>query len=476
MSFSSGMFVFVFLPAVVLVYYLLSMINQPWTRKAQLLFLTIASLVFYGYYNVQYIYIIGASMLVNYFCAFLLQAKNKKRSLFFLFGILFNVALLGYFKYFDFVRETFNQIAGTTFDYLNLLLPLGISFFTFQQMVFLVHVYKGKVQRPSFINYALFVLFFPQLVAGPIVTYEEMMPQFAKPSSGRLNADNISRGIYLFVIGLAKKVIIADTLALFVDNGYGLASYGFSAAWITTLAYSMQIYFDFSGYSDMAMGIGYMFNVRLPVNFNSPYKSASVREYWTRWHITLGRTLTTLVYIPLGGNRKGKGRTCFNILVVFFVSGLWHGAAWTFVVWGLLHGIALVFERIFEKPLEKVPHALRVACTFFYIHLTRVLFRAPTFGKAMDVLRGLVAFGSLRLTQVNSIVYDGIFTYPLAINLVYVCGMLLILGVLVFVPRNSVERLDTFRPTPGRALSLCALFGICTIHISRLSTFIYFNF
>jgi len=476
--FSSSVFIFIFLPIALLGYYLLSLIKQEWGIRVQRLFLVIVSIVFYGYFKIEYAKIIVISIVINYGCALICQkyAKTRIGFVFFILGVLFNVLLLGYYKYFDFLRDTLNHITGSSFEYLNILLPLGISFFTFQQLSFLVSVQKREERVAGFINYSLFVTFFPQLVAGPIVTYSEMMPQFEDMSLRKFNFDNMSRGIYIFIIGLTKKLVIADTLALFVSNGYNLNTYGLAAAWLTSLAYTMQIYFDFSGYSDMAIGLGNMFNIKLPMNFNSPYKSASIQEFWGRWHMTLGRALSTFIYIPLGGNRKGLARTYFNLMVTFFISGLWHGASWTFVVWGCLHGIVNVLERVFKRGLNRIPRILRVAGTFLFVNAACVFFRAPTFGKALAILKGMASFQSLRISQVNQIVYDGIFTYPLSINLLYIGSLLAILLFIVFFTINSVEYLQKFTSTVGNLLISCALFVVSVIHLSRLSTFIYFNF
>ena len=261
----------------------------------------------------------------------LINKQHKKWLL--VLGIIFNVLLLGYFKYSNFFIDTFNHIVGTEFNLLNIILPLGISFFTFQQIAYLVGVYKKEENVEDIITYMLFVTFFPYVISGPITTGKEIMGQFKNEENRKVNYNNLAKGIYLFVIGLFKKIVIANTIALWVDNGYSSAGdMNFIATWVVILTYTLQIYFDFSGYSDMAVGIAKMFNINLPYNFNSPYKANSVREFWRRWHITLSRFLTNYIYIPLGGSRKGKIRTYINTLITFLVSGLWHGAAWTYVV------------------------------------------------------------------------------------------------------------------------------------------------
>ena len=325
MIFSSYVFVFCFLPIVFCGYFLLSKLKS---NVYQQLFLIISSLFFYGYFNPLYLIIIIASIIVNYLLAIMIVKENRLKKTYFIVGVLFNILLLGFFKYFDFFISTVNSILASNLRLLHILLPLGISFFTFQQLSFLISIFKNEQKIESFISYSLFVTFFPQLIAGPIVLYSEMIPQFTDQKNRYINLDNILKGIKLFTLGLAKKLILADIFAIFVDNGYLMlnTTLGFLAFWIITLSYTFQIYFDFSGYNDMAIGLGYMFNIKLPTNFNSPYKSKNITEFWRRWHITLGRALTTYVYIPLGGNRKGLVRTCINLFIVFVVSGLWHGA------------------------------------------------------------------------------------------------------------------------------------------------------
>lgn len=323
MVFSTYEFIFLFLPIVLIGYFLLGKLKN---KKIQQIFLIIASLFFYGYYNVSYLAIILISVLVNYGMSILINKQHKKWLL--VLGIIFNVLLLGYFKYSNFFIDTFNHIVGTEFNLLNIILPLGISFFTFQQIAYLVGVYKKEENVEDIITYMLFVTFFPYVISGPITTGKEIMGQFKNEENRKVNYNNLAKGIYLFVIGLFKKIVIANTIALWVDNGYSSAGdMNFIATWVVILTYTLQIYFDFSGYSDMAVGIAKMFNINLPYNFNSPYKANSVREFWRRWHITLSRFLTNYIYIPLGGSRKGKIRTYINTLITFLVSGLWHGAA-----------------------------------------------------------------------------------------------------------------------------------------------------
>ena len=474
MVFSSYLFLFAFLPLVLGGYYLLSLFKNPIYQR---LFLIGASLFFYGYFNPSYLLIIVVSIFINYLLASCISGSNGTfQTVLFWLGVLFNVWLLGYFKYRDFFVENINTLFHTSFVLKHIALPLGISFFTFQQLSFLVSIRKGEEKLERFDDYCIFVLFFPQLVAGPIVLYSEMVPQFKDPQRRYWNWENASKGMYIFIIGLFKKAVIADTLALFADTGFASQSLGFCAAWATSLSYTFQVYFDFSGYSDMAVGLGKLFNIDLPFNFRSPYQSESISEFWRRWHITLGRALQSYIYFPLGGSRNGKLRTYRNLLLTFLVSGLWHGAAWTFVLWGLLHGLVNTLERVFAKPLSHVPHWVRVGCTFLIVNALWVLFRAESFESAAVVYRGMVNFGNLNLLQVGYLAVDGFVGVPLAMNTAYVLAALAALTLVCFRAKNSCRMLEDFTWRKVTMWATAILFSIALVHLSRESVFIYFNF
>ena len=468
MVFSSYVFILAFLPIVVIVYYLLSHVNNSLVQR---LFLIAASLFFYGYYNVRYLVLILASIIINYVIAVgIQQSEGKKAKLFFVLGILFNVGLIGYYKYYDFFVENINAVFGSSFALKHILLPLGISFFTFQQLSFLVSVYKGEERVEQLRDYCLFVSFFPQLVAGPIVLYSEMIPQFKDEKRRYFDADNFATGIYMFCIGLFKKAAIADTLAFFADAGFGMTDLGMAAGWLTSISYTLQIFFDFSGYSDMAIGLGKLFNIDIPMNFWKPYESESISEYWRRWHMTLGRALSTYVYRPLGGNRKGLKRTCVNLFITFVVSGLWHGAAWTYVVWGALHGMLVVVERLLKEKLEKIPHRVRVAATFLTLNLLFVIFRSENFGMAAEVYKGMFNFGNLsglhELVRATSSMLDSVINLTL---------------VAVFIPvmmkLNCVSpKAEDFHPCRRTMVQAVVFFTLAFLCLSRETIFIYFNF
>ena len=476
MVFSSYETIFLFLPIVLIGYFGLSKVRNSFFQK---LFLIGASLFFYAYFNPIYLLIIIASILVNYTLAKVILRFDesvhwKKAAL--IVGILFNIGLLGYFKYYDFFVSNINAVFGTDFNLKNILLPLGISFFTFQQLSFLISVYQKQEKIENLLNYSLFVVFFPQLVAGPIVLYGEMIPQFSCEKNRYFNSENFAKGIFIFCIGLFKKVVIADTVALFVNNGFNLRSFSAPAAWAVALSYTLQIYFDFSGYSDMAIGLGKMFNITIPANFMSPYRSESVTVFWRRWHITLGRALSTYVYIPLGGNKKGALRTYFNLFVTFLVSGLWHGAAWTFVIWGALHGLIVALERLFKNVLMKIPKIIRVVCTFLTVNFLWVLFRATSFEQALNIYKGMFNFSNLSLYNLQTLTLDGIVDLPSVIAILYVLSILLLLIFVVFFTKNSQKRAEKFVFSKKNLVITVILFVVSVIHLSRLSTFIYFNF
>lgn len=475
MVFSSYVFTLAFLPIVLIVYYLLSNLKDGiWQR----LFLIAASLFFYGYYNIKYLILIIASIAVNYIVAIQIQKAAGKASKWLLAtGVVFNVALIGYFKYYDFFIENINLVFGSSFALKNILLPLGISFFTFQQLSFLVSVYHGEEKVERLRDYCLFVTFFPQLVAGPIVLYSEMIPQFKDESRRYFNANNFAAGIYMFSIGLFKKAVIADTLAFFADNGFAMTDLSLAAGWMTSISYTLQIYFDFSGYSDMAVGLGRLFNVEIPFNFLSPYRSESITEFWRRWHITLGRALGTYVYKPLGGNRKGMMHTCFNLFLTFLVSGLWHGAAWTFVIWGALHGLFAVAERIAGDKLNIIPKHLRIIITFLIVNALWVLFRADGFEQAIEVYKGMLAFGNLGISQLDTVVGSTAnMNFPMLMDCVYILGLEAFLLIVVFRFKNSAAMLQQFTASRKTLITASLLFSVAILCMTRQSVFIYFNF
>ena len=397
MLFNSYEFIFAFLPLTFFIYFFL--LQKRLVTGAKV-FLVFSSLFFYSWWNVSYLPLILASMLFNYSIGNSLnenfqKVKIQKKTLLFI-GIITNLALLVYFKYSDFFIENMNSVFTTDTTLLHLALPLAISFFTFQQIAYLVDSYRQETAEYDFLNYALFVTFFPQLIAGPIVHHKEMMPQFASRWNLVKNYKNIATGLFIFSMGLFKKVVIADTFAVWVNNGFDNAVYlNMLEAWATSLSYTFELYFDFSGYTDMAIGAALLFNIKLPQNFNSPYKATTIQDFWRRWHITLSRFLKDYIYIPLGGNRKGEARTYTNLITTFLLGGIWHGAGWTFVFWGFLHGIALVINHIWNKIPFKLPKILAWFITFNFINITWVFFRAHSFGEARQILQAMIGMNGI---------------------------------------------------------------------------------
>lgn len=489
MLFNSYIFILFFLPFTLVLYYTSNKFQKYTLAK---LLLISMSLWFYAYFHVNYLWIIIGSVLFNFFISKRLHSAKCSRTLsrFLLtFGILANVLLIFYFKYFNFFLENINKLFGTTIPMLSVLMPLGISFFTFQQISYLVDSYRGETVSYTFIDYALFVTFFPQLVAGPIVLHNEMIPQFNDKSRKALNSDMLSRGLYLFSIGLFKKVLIADTLGL--GANWGFSNIGILSGMDTllvSLMYTLQIYFDFSGYCDMAIGISNMFGFELPINFNSPYKSASIIEFWQRWHISLTRFLRKYIYFPLGGNRKGKLRTILNVLIIFLVSGIWHGANWTFILWGLFHGVANVLNRLFHKLWEPIPKFIRVVLTFGFVNLGWILFRANSLSDGLKMYKHLLfdwnsgfsinpsllnCFDILELTYIEE--HIGFLLRLVEKIPGFNLWLILIPAfILVFFTQNCHEK--AYKPNWKNALLCIVLLVWSVISLSGLSTFLYFNF
>jgi alginate O-acetyltransferase complex protein AlgI len=400
MLFNSDVFLFLFLPLTLTGYYLLGRCGYI---RASIALVIIASLTYYAWWNPAYLPLILGSMAVNYSVGFTIQKNliaNKllaKTSL--ITGIVFNLGLLGYFKYANFFVDNLSLLSDNEFTLAPIVLPLAISFFTFQQIAYLVDVYQNKASEANLIRYALFVTFFPQLIAGPIVHHKEMMPQFADKSVGLFQLNNLIIGCSIFFIGMFKKVVLADNVAPFATAAFNSAlsggDIGFTDAWVGALAYTCQIYFDFSGYSDMAVGLARMFGINLPLNFNSPYKATGIIEFWRRWHMTLSRFLRDYLYFPLGGNRLGPNRRYINMLAVMLLGGLWHGAGWNFVVWGGLHGLYLGINHGWrawrgERLSTAWPaRAASCALTFIAVVVAWVFFRAESYAAAISILRGM---------------------------------------------------------------------------------------
>jgi len=480
MSFVSFDYIFIFFPIVIGIYFFL-------TKKHLVIganiWLVVASLFFYGYLNPTYLLpLILCSICFNFAIGSGLnnlkfKSKIGKKALL-TFGIVCNLLLISYFKYMDFFIENINVLFHSNLSLLNIALPLGISFFTFTQTAYLVDSYQGKTKEYDFLNYALFVTFFPHLVAGPILHHSEMMPQFGDIKSKVLKYKNVAIGLFLFVIGLFKKVILADTLSNYVALGYGPEVHlSFLEGWIVALSYTFQIYFDFSGYTDMALGGAKMFNIDLPINFNSPYKASSIQDFWRRWHITLSRFLRDYVYIPLGGSKVGELKTYRNLFLTFLIGGLWHGASWMFVIWGALHGFALGVNRLWRRFNISMPKWINVFLTFMFVNITWVFFRAENMSQASKIFKAMVNFSDFKFPKIHTTSLE--FLGPQSNQYEKLLFILPLAFILVFACKNSNEIMEKLKFTWIKALiCFCVFCFVIWILLKRtqVSEFIYFNF
>lgn len=454
-------------------------------------FLVFASLFFYSWWNIDYLPLILSSMLFNYVIGNMLNENFKRirvhRKLILSIGVAANLALLGYFKYSDFLIENFDLLFGASVPLLHLALPLAISFFTFQQIAYLVDSYRGETKEYDFLNYALFVTFFPQLIAGPIVHHAEMMPQFASKWNAVKNYRHIATGLFIFSLGLFKKVVIADTFAQWATAGFDTAPVlNFFEAWATSLSYTFQLYFDFSGYTDMAIGAALLFNIKLPFNFNSPYKALDIQDFWRRWHMTLSRFLRDYIYIPLGGNRRGSFRTYANLLITFLLGGIWHGAGWTFVFWGLLHGVALTIHRLWKRAGFAMPTLLAWFTTFLFINLSWVFFRATEWGDAIKVLKGMLGLSGVvlaprlentfhTLSSWGSVSFGSVTEHiggGYEVLLAVVAG----LAIVILLPNSNSFREKKMTLWYILAASLLFAYAVVKSFSSSTEVFLYFNF
>lgn len=497
MLFNSYIFVFLFFPLCLIGYYGLLHMEKAEAAK---IFLTLMSFWFYGYFNAVYLLIMAGSIAFNYFFHRLLSEKPDKRLLF--LAVAGDLGVLFYFKYFDFFLSTINSVFGTSLLLRGILLPLGISFFTFQQISFVADTCRGEVKNCRFTDYALFVSFFPQLIAGPIVSHGEMLPQFRRVGKENVRWEQLAQGFGLFVLGLAKKVLLADTFGAGTDYGYAnMELLGRGDALLVIVFYALQLYFDFSGYCDMARGLGRMLGIEIPVNFDSPYKAVNIVDFWKRWHITLNRFFTRYVYIPLGGNRQGEGRMYRNLMIVFLLSGLWHGAGWNYILWGAMHGVLYVVTRCWQKRigngrLESVSFGNRAKkfvmtrvsqiMLFAYVSVAWVYFRAADISQAnrllMTALRGPVRKISMDLAECFRL---DEFWYVIKVlhldNMSYSRYILMVLILaaglyLAMAGRNAAQRVERAKYGAGSAVLFAALAVWCVLTFSGVSTFLYFNF
>ena len=460
MLFNSYEFIFAFLPITFLVYFYLN--TKRYTYGAKV-FLVIASLFFYSWWNIIYLPLILGSMLFNYFIGASLGKKSTKAIL--TFGIVGNVLLLGYFKYADFFIINYNWVLSTDTPLLHLALPLAISYFTFQQIAFLVDSYRGETKEYNFLNYATFITFFPQLLMGPIMHHKEIIPQFENKFKLKIKWSNVSLGLFIFAMGLAKKTLLGDPLTEYAQVAFDNAqSLTMLEAWYASLSYVLSYYFDLSGYADMAIGIGKMFNIDIPLNFNSPYKSRNFAEYWQRWHMTLSRFLGDYVYKSLGGNKRLTHVMYINIMITFLVSGFWHGAGWTFVLWGILNGAFVVMAHMMRKAKIKMNYYGAWALMFLGVIITRILFVSGDFADAWHVTYTLFDVTSLHFDNLKYA--DKYFqTFYLALAL-----------TLALAFKNSIEISKNFKPNLKYSLYTAILLSASLFTFSKAKEFLYFQF
>ena len=521
MLFNSYFFIFVFLPIVLIVFYSLT------NKSLSIVWLICASFFFYSCWNYHYLILLIFSIMFNYSNGFLLiKSKNNKilyQKLILFFGVLVNLGILGYFKYFNFFIDNANLFFESGFHRREIILPLAISFYTFQQIAYLVDTFRSESCQISFLYYCLFISFFPQLIAGPIVRHNETIPQFKNNGFSKFTYSNISVGLTLFAIGLFKKVILADGIAPYATSVFNAASRGETIflieSWIGALSYTFQLYFDFSGYSDMAIGLGRMFNISLPLNFYSPYRCSSIIDFWRQWHITLSFFLRDYLYIPLGGNRNGHVMRFLNVMITMLLGGLWHGAGWTFIVWGGLHGIFLSINQFWRIIINKYSvswgkyrffvHTFYFCLTFLAITVAWVFFRSENLFAAKNILYGMIGlngvnlppgyygiFGQLSETLSYSGVvfqsevlpsYVNIFVWILSLSVITWCfpntyelmfnydPVLKIKKSLRIIKKNHHFPL-TWQPSIFWAMLISILFSICILFMSSASEFLYFNF
>lgn len=482
MIFHTNIFIFLFFPITITGFYLLKRLKKPLFSQ---LFLIGMTLLFYGYSNLKYIVLILTSIFVNYSFFRILRQKNKKWIL--VIGILFNLLCLFIFKYYDFFIECCNEVLHTNFTLISVLLPIGISFYTFVQISFLSDTYHGEVKECRLLDYCSFVLFFPQLISGPIVTHNTMLPQIKDMGKRAFDLQLFSQGICLFVLGLAKKVLLADVFGLAVNWGYNnIPLLDSPNALLVMLFYTIQLYFDFSSYCDMAGGVANMLGFTLPINFNSPFKARNLIDFWKRWHMTLTYFLTHYVYIPLGGNRKGRVRTYFNILLVFLVSGLWHGPSLTFVLWGLIHGVFYMITKLCMPIIRKVPMIFTCISTFIIVNVAFVFFRSQSVSQAFALIKTICSFrfGSIQ-TKISSSFELPELWYAIKVfkldglpfsHMYCMFAYLLITFFILFFAKNTNELVKKYKPRLFTAALLGFLFVWCVLSLSDISTFLYFNF
>lgn len=467
MQFNTFLFLLCFLPVCVTGYYLAGRSGRGYGRWWML----VASAVFYSCAGLENVLLLCGSILVGYgFVLGIRRCASSGKKGILIAGVCTHILFLFYFKYLNFTIQSINDILHTSLNTYRILLPLGASFYTFQQIGYLVDTYRDETKEFSFTDYMLYILFFPKLTMGPLARAQELIPQFHDPNRQRFDAGRLMRGIRLFNLGLAKKVLLADAFAQAAAWGYEHAATATSLElFLTSVAYTMQIYFDFSGYSDMARGVSEMLGIDLPVNFDSPYQAISIQGFWKRWHMSLTAFFTRYVYIPMGGNRKGRTRTLLHVLIVFLISGIWHGANYTFILWGLLHAVCYMIEELLDPFLEKMPRAVRWFVTFQVVNVLWLLFNSESITQWLQMLYRMVTVGGMIVTEgfYRCFYERAQSAWPVA--LYYAIAFALCLGF-----KNTAKRSYPMRAVT--ALGAAVLFFCSLVSLSKEAIFVYFGF
>ena len=511
MLFNSFVFIFAFLPVTFFVFFRIGRRNQVWAAG----WLGAASLFFYGWWNPLYVPLLLVSVLFNFILGrHIGEAAQPRRRHLLAFAITANLALLGYFKNANFFVSTVSSVAGFDWHLGDIVLPLGISFFTFTQIAYLVDTYHGEVKEYRFVHYLLFVTYFPHLIAGPVLHHKEMMPQFSEAGTYRLNYENIAVGLTIFAIGLTKKVLLADQVAPYVGPVFAPgATPTLVEAWAGTLAYTTQLYFDFSGYSDMAIGLSRLFGIKLPLNFASPYRAINIVEFWRRWHMTLSRFLRDYLYIPLGGNKHGLLARYRNLMATMLLGGLWHGAGWTFVVWGGLHGFYLVVNHAWQHLAgglrgNRQPRwwgrGLAWLITFLAVIVAWVFFRAADFTTAVSILKGMAGLNGVTLPEGWPQKYAALAQWAQGVGVQFTAvakpawvpqiGWTVAALLIAVLCPNTQQIMARFEPALGArtgdisapwlawrpslpwVLVSSVAFALCVMNLNGVSEFLYFQF
>lgn len=482
MLFNSYAFLLIFMPAVLLA---MTMLRRFDHSDYIVPLLSLASLAFYAYWDPRYVPLLLGSILFNFLVGTALTRRPDAgpRNLILTAGLVANLALLGYLKYAGFFAENLNSLLGAQIGVVRVVLPLGVSFFTFTQIEYLVDAWRGKALKYSLGEYVLFVSFFPHLIAGPILCHREVIPQF-KHNLQQWSDEAFAVGCVFFALGLFKKVIIADSLAPWANEAFAsVGSLTLVDAWAGALAYTFQLYFDFSGYSDMAVGLALMLNIRIPYNFDSPYKSFSIIEFWRRWHITLSNFLRDYLYIPLGGSRRGPARQIANLFATMLLGGMWHGAGWTFIAWGAWHGMLLSLNHVWRRTRRKLSPLLAWSTTFIAVVLGWVVFRSPSMHAAAQYLSSMAGFNGVLLPTKYAAVFGrmklpGVRYGELAALSGNRLELLLLAALLVFVVvlPNTQQLAERMKPQPRWAFFVAACFLVGFLMVGRVAPFLYYQF